>query len=103
MHGQVRVTLINNDFNKIVELVNQEAIKEINEKDEYKKFFDKIMTYSFIKEDKVTINLYPSEARLLINLLKKNLNPIVISNDWIQELLLKKEKYRAEKESENNA
>lgn len=103
MHGQVRVTLINNDFNKIVELVNQEAIKEINEKDEYKNFFDKIMTYSFIKEDKVTINLYPSEARLLINLLKKNLNPIVISNDWIQELLLKKEKYRAEKESENNA
>lgn len=103
MHGQVRVTLINNDFNKIVELVNQEAIKEINEKDEYKNFFDKIMTYSFIKEDKVTINLYPSEARLLINLLKKNLNPIVISNDWIQELMLKKEKYRAEKESENNA
>lgn len=103
MHGQVRVTLINNDFNKIVELVNQEAIKEINEKDEYKNFFDKIMTYSFVKEDKVTINLYPSEARLLINLLKKNLNPIVISNDWIQELMLKKEKYRAEKESENNA
>ena len=103
MHGQVRVTLINNDFNKILELVNQEAIKEINEKDEYKNFFDKIMTYSFIKEDKVTINLYPSEARLLINLLKKNLNPIVISNDWIQELMLKKEKYRAEKESENNA
>lgn len=103
MHGQVRVTLISNDFNKIVELVNQEAIKETNEKEEYKKFFDKIMTYSFVKEDKVTINLYPSEARLLFYLLNRNLNPIVITNDWMQELMLKKEKYKAEKESENNA
>lgn len=103
MHGQVRVTLISNDFNKIVELVNQETIKETNEKEEYKKFFDKIMTYSFVKEDKVTINLYPSEARLLFYLLNRNLNPIVITNDWMQELMLKKEKYKAEKESENNA
>ena len=61
------------------------------------------MTYSFISEDKVTINLYPSEARLLFYLLNRNLNPIVITNDWMQELMLKKEKYKAEKESENNA
>ena len=71
MHGQVRITLFKNDFNKITELLNMEAIKEDDSKKGYKKFFDKIMTYSFVKEDRVVINLYPSEARLLINIMNK--------------------------------
>ena len=103
MHGQVRLSLFKNDFNRIAELVKLESKKEDEKSKDYEKFFDKIMTYSFINEDKVTINLYPSEARLLFYLLNRNLNHIVITNDWIQKLMLKKEKYRAEKESENNA
>ncbi len=103
MHGQVRLSLFKNDFNKITELIKLESKKEDEKSKDYEKFFNKIMTYSFISEDKVTINLYPSEARLLFYLLNRNLNPIVITNDWMQELMLKKEKYKAEKESENNA
>lgn len=103
MHGQVRITLFNNDFNRIAELVKMESKKDTNDEKGYGKFFDKIMTYSFIKENKVIINLYPSEARLLINLLNKNLNPIVITNDWMTELTLKKEQYKRSKEGDNNA
>ena len=103
MHGQVRLSLFKNDFNRIAELVKTESEKADEKSKDYEKFFNKIMTYSFISEDKVTINLYPSEARLLFYLLNRNLNPIVITNDWMQELMLKKEKYKAEKESENNA
>ena len=103
MHGQVRLSLFKNDFNKITELIKLESKIEDEKSKDYEKFFNKIMTYSFISEDKVTINLYPSEARLLFYLLNRNLNPIVITNDWMQELMLKKEKYKAEKESENNA
>lgn len=103
MNGQVRLSLFKNDFNKIAELVKIELEKSDEKSKDYEKFFNKIMTYSFISEDKVTINLFPSEARLLFYLLNKNLNPIVITNDWVKELILKKEKYKAEKESENNA
>ena len=103
MHGQVRITLFKNDFNKITELLNMEAIKEDDSKKGYKKFFDKIMTYSFVKEDRVVINLYPSEARLLINIMNKNLNPVVVTNDWMSELISKKEQYKKEKESDGNA
>ena len=103
MNGQVRISLFKNDFNRIAELVKLESEKTDEKSKDYVKFFNKIMTYSFISEDKVTINLFPSEARLLIYLLNRNLNPVVITNDWMQELMVKKEKYKAEKESENNA
>lgn len=103
MNGQVRISLFKNDFNRITELVKLESEKADEKSKDYVKFFNKIMTYSFISEDKVTINLFPSEARLLIYLLNRNLNPVVITNDWMQELMVKKEKYKAEKESENNA
>ncbi len=103
MNGQVRISLFKNDFNRIAELVKLESEKTDEKSKDYVKFFNKIMTYSFISEDKVTINLFPSEARLLIYLLNRNLNPVVITNDWMQELMAKKEKYKAEKESENNA
>ena len=103
MHGQVRLSLFKNDFNRIAELVKIESEKADEKSKDYENFFNKIMTYSFISDDKVTINLYPSEARLLFYLLNRNLNPIVITNDWMKELVLKKEKYKAEKESENNA
>lgn len=104
MNGQVRVTLIKDDFNKIVELSN-EALNISLEEDnkEAKKFFDKVMTYSYIKDEKVTMNLYPSEARYLINLLNKNVNSIDISKDWMEELKLKKEEYKKSKEGELNA
>jgi hypothetical protein len=103
MNGQVRISLFKNDFNRITELVKLESEKTDEKSKDYVKFFNKIMTYSFISDDKVTINLFPSEARLLIYLLNRNLNPVVITNDWMQELMAKKEKYKAEKESENNA
>ena len=104
MNGQVRVTFIKDDFNKIVELTNisiQNTLEDENK--EAKKFLNKIMTYSFIKDEKVTMNLYPSEARFLINILNKNINEIEISNDWMEELKLKKEEYKKSKEGELNA
>ena len=101
MNGQVRVTFIKDDFNKIVELTNI-YLKESSESEnkEVKKFLDKIMTYSYIKDEKVTMNLYPSEARFLINLLNKNIKEIDISEDWMEELKQKKEEYKKSKEGE---
>ena len=70
MNGQVRVTFIKDDFNKVVELTNIFLNNSSDDENkESKKFFNKIMTYSFIKDEKVIMNLYPSEARFLINLL----------------------------------
>ncbi len=101
MNGQVRVTFIKDDFNKIVELTNI-YLKESSESEnkEVKKFLDKIMTYSYIKDEKVTMNLYPSEARFLINLLNKNIEEIDITEDWMEELKQKKEEYKKSKEGE---
>ena len=101
MNGQVRVTFIKDDFNKIVELTSI-YLKNTSEDEnkESKKFLDKIMTYSFIKDEKVTMNLYPSEARFLINLLNKNVEEIDITKDWMEELKLKKEEYKKSKEGE---
>lgn len=104
MNGQVRVTFIKDDFNKIVELTNISIQNTLEDKNkEAKKFLNKIMTYSFIKDEKVTMNLYPSEARFLINILNKNIDEIEISNDWMEELKLKKEEYKKSKEGELNA
>ncbi len=101
MNGQVRITFIKDDFNKIVELTNI-SLKESSESEnkEVKKFLDKIMTYSYIKDEKVTMNLYPSEARFLINLLNINIKEIDISEDWMEELKQKKEEYKKSKEGE---
>jgi len=73
MNGQVRVTFIKDDFNRVVELTNIFLNNSSDDENkELKKFFNKIMTYSFIKDEKVIMNLYPPEARFLINLLNKN-------------------------------
>ena len=95
MNGQVRVTFVKEDFNKIVELVNN-SLKTSSEDEnkEIQKFFDKVMTSSYIKDEKVSMNLYPSEARYLINLLNKNVEEIDISNDWMDELQKRKEEYK---------
>ena len=104
MNGQVRVTFKKDDFNKIVELTNISIQNTLEDKNkEAKKFLNKIMTYSFIKDEIVTMNLYPSEARFLINILNKNIDEIEISNDWMEELKLKKEEYKKSKEGELNA
>ena len=104
MNGQVRVTFVKEDFNKIVELVNN-SLKTSSEDEnkEIQKFFDKVRTYSYIKDEKVSMNLYPSEARYLINLLNKNVEEIDISNDWMDELQKRKEEYKKSKEGELNA
>ena len=104
MNGQVRVTFIENDFNKVVELTN-ESLEKNNEESqkESKKFFDKIMTYSYVKDGKVTMNLYPSEARFLINLLNRNTVSVEPSKNWMEELIEKKEEYKKSKESDLNA
>ena len=101
MNGQVRVTFIENDFNKVVELTN-ESLKINNEESqkESKKFFDKIMTYSYVKDGKVTMNLYPSKARYLINLLNRNTVSVELSKNWMEELIAKKEEYKKSKESD---
>ena len=103
MNGQVRVTFSKEDFNKIVELTNISLLDQVDEKEEMKKFFDKIMTFSFIKDGRVTMNLYPSEARFLINLLNQNVEEIDLSKDWLKELELKKEEYKRKKEMKVNA
>lgn len=103
MNGQVRVTFSKEDFNKIVELTNISLLDQVDEKEEMKKFFDKIMTFSFIKDGRVTMNLYPSEARFLINLLNQNVEEIDLSKDWMKELELKKEEYKRKKEMKLNA
>ena len=104
MNGQVRVTFVKEDFNKIVELVNNSLkTSSKDENKEIQKFFDKVMTYSYIKDEKVSMNLYPSEARYLINLLNKNVEGIDISNDWMDELQKRKEEYKKSKEGELNA
>lgn len=103
MNGQVRVTFSKEDFNKIVELTNISLLGQVDEKEEMKKFFDKIMTFSFIKDGRVTMNLYPSEARFLINLLNQNVEEIDLSKDWMKELELKKEEYKRKKEMKLNA
>ena len=61
------------------------------------------MTFSFIKDGRVTMNLYPSEARFLINLLNQNVEEIDLSKDWMKELELKKEEYKRKKEMKVNA
>lgn len=101
MNGQVRVTFIEKDFNKIVELTN-ESLEKSNEESQkdVKKFFDKIMTYSYVKDGKVTMNLYPSEARFLINLLNRNSISVEPSKNWMEELIAKKEEYKKSKESD---
>ena len=103
MNGQVRVTFSKEDFNKIVELTNISLLDQVDEKEEMKKFFDKIMTFSFIKDGRVTMNLYPSEARFLINLLNQNVEKIDLSKDWMKELELKKEEYKRKQEMKVNA
>lgn len=103
MNGQVRVTFSKEDFNKIVELTNISLLDQVDEKEEMKKFFDKIMTFSFIKDGRVTMNLYPSEARFLINLLNRNVEEIELTKDWMKELELKKEEYKRKKEMKLNA
>lgn len=104
MNGQVRVTFVKDDFNKIVELANNSLnVSSEEENTVAKKFFDKVITYSYIKDEKVTMNLYPAEARYLINLLNKNVESVEITNDWIEELRQKKEEYKKSKEGELNA
>ena len=104
MNGQVRVTFVKEDFNKIVELVNN-SLKTSSEDEnkEIQKFFDKVMTYSYIKDEKVSMNLYPSEARYLINLLNRNTVSVEPSKNWMEELITKKQEYKKSKESDLNA
>lgn len=91
MNGQVRVTFNNDDYNKIIELTHRcfNSEDEISKKS--KIFYDKIMKFSYIKDNKVIINLYPSEARFLINILNRNSVPISLTKNWFEELKLKKE------------
>lgn len=101
MNGQVRVTYSKDDFNKIVELSNQAfEISEGDDKKTAKKFIDKILKYSYIKEDLVSMNLYPSETRFLISILSNNLKEIEISKEWINDLIANKEAYKKMKEGE---
>ena len=75
MNGQVRVTFIKDDFNKVVELTNIFLNNSSDDENkESKKFFNKIMTYSFIKDEKVIItfrvfSFFPVINNGIINIL----------------------------------
>lgn len=104
MNGQVRVTYTKDDFNKVVELA--QIALETSEGDDKKtaeKFVDKVLKYSYVKDDYVSMNLYPSETRFLINILTNYLNAIDIRKEWINDLIQNKEEYKKMKEGENNA
>jgi len=101
MNGQVRVTYTKEDFNKVVELA-QVAYEtfEGDDKINAQKFIDKVLKYSYIKDDFVSMNLYPSETRFLINILCNHLKAIDIRKEWINDLIANKEKYKKMKEGE---
>lgn len=104
MNGQVRVTYTKDDFNKVVELA--QIALETSEGDDKKtaeKFVDKVLKYSYVKDDYVSMNLYPSETRFLINILTNYLKAIDIRKEWINDLIQNKEDYKKMKEGENNA
>lgn len=104
MNGQVRVTYAKDDFNKVVELA--QIALETSEGDDKKtaeKFVDKVLKYSYVKDDYVSMNLYPSETRFLINILTNYLKAIDIRKEWINDLIQNKEEYKKMKEGENNA
>ena len=98
MNGQVRITICEKDFNKIVELANN--VSDLGDTDfsqKCNKFVEKLLTYSFIKEDKVECNLYPSEARLLIYLLNEKTIPVEITKNWIEQLITNRNEYKKNK------
>ena len=104
MNGQVRVTYTKDDFNKVVELA--QLALETSEGDDKKtaeKFVDKVLKYSYVKDNYVSMNLYPSETRFLINILTNYLKAIDIRKEWINDLIQNKEEYKKMKEGENHA
>lgn len=104
MNGQVRVTYTKDDFNKVVELA--QIALETSEGDDKKtaeKFVDKVLKYSYVKDNYVSMNLYPSETRFLINILTNYLKAIDIRKEWINDLIQNKEEYKKMKEGENHA
>ena len=104
MNGQVRVTYTKDDFNKVVELA--QIALETSEGDDKKtaeKFVDKVLKYSYVKDNYVSMNLYPSETRFLINILTNYLKAIDIRKEWINNLIQNKEEYKKMKEGENHA
>ena len=102
MNGQVRITLNENDFNKIVEIINNAILDDSSDKEKLKKLSDKLLTYSYIKNNMIVSNLFPPEARILIYLMNKNIKNISISKNWVNELISKKEEYKKNKEGDLN-
>lgn len=104
MNSQTKITFTKEDFNKIVELAH--LCLEVD--DEYtkksaKRFIDKVMTYSYIKDNDITMKLYPVDTRFLIELLNGFTQELDISNDWTKDLIAKKEEYKKSKEESRNA
>lgn len=73
-----RVTITENEFNKLLSIIE----------DDNKELKDKLMKYTFTKEDnKAELRLFPYEAECIFLLLFKNLKEADITDDYYQKLV----------------
>lgn len=104
MNSQIKICYNNIKFNEIIELANKMKIStDENIRLSANKFVDKIMKFSYVKDNNVYIKLYPSETKFLITMLSNNINEIKTSKDWFEELIKLKEEYKKNKEGDFNA
>lgn len=104
MNSQIKICYDKTKFNQIIELANTMKMNaDENTSLSAKKFIDKIMKFSYTKDNNVYIKLYPSETKFLITMLSNNINEITILNDWFEELIKLKEEYKKNKEGDLNA
>ena len=103
-NGVIIIEITDEVFNQIVELVNTASEiynDEIKEKSE--KLMDKLLKYPSYQEGKVTLFLFPSDTKYLIQILFTGLKPVKITKDWTKKLIANKENFKHKKESEKNA
>ena len=104
MNSQIRLNYDKSKFNKIVEMANK--LIDCNDekiKMDSSKFINKIMKFSYVKDENVFMNLYPSETKFLITLLMNNVGDVLVEKDWYEELLKQKEEYKKNKDGDKNA
>lgn len=104
MNSQIRLNYDKSTFNSILELayiMNNTSDEKLRNDSE--KFINKTMKYSYVKDERVFMNLYPSETKFLISILINNIKDINPTKDWYVELIKNKEEFKKEKEGGHNA
>ncbi len=98
----IRIRVIKEDFNKVIELLSITSTlddKEIKEKSI--KCKDKLLTYSFILDDDLLeLRFFPYEAELLMQILMCQINGIEPQEDYFKILQEKRFKYKENIEKE---